>query len=455
MRGRRRGLTDGIAGYIGDLPALPWSGTGRSSSRADPRADFVQPVAVLRRGQDPSTRIAETGKVLLARPFVQDGLTAVVLTATGVVGVLAHLHVDLPEGGEGGRRALDALGVGLVLLQTVPLVWRRRAPVSVLSVIIGALFIFSMLGYFPSFAAFGFLVAMYTVAAERDRSTSILAGLSAAVVVLLILVFSREPVEPDALIAECFIVAAAWFLGDGFRIRRGQVVELEHRAVQLERDREERARQAVAEERRVIARELHDVVAHNVSVIVAQAGAAQQVFAMQPEEALVGLGAIEDVGREALVEMRRLTGFLRTESDRTVARSLQPGMRNLEALLAQVREAGVPVTLSIEGEPRPLPAGLDLSAFRIVQEALTNTMKHAGPARADVIVRYRESRLELTISDDGSGPTDPLEGDWRPRYGQLGMRERVTLFGGQLRVGARPGGGYQVVASLCVDEEPS
>jgi len=420
------------------------------ASRAGPLAGPVD--TALHRGHGPSTGIMQIGRALLAKPLVQDCLTAAVLTAAGVVGVLAHLHVDLPEGGEGGRRALDAVGIGLVLLQTVPLVWRRRAPVVVLSLVLGALFVFSLLGYFPSFAAFGLLVALYTVAAERERNISIVAGLSAAVIVLLILVFGREPVEPDALIVECFIVGAAWFIGDSFRIRRSQVVELEHRAVQLEHEREQRARQAVVEERRVIARELHDVVAHNVSVIVAQAGAAQQVFDSAPEDAFTVLGAIEDTGREALVEMRRLTGVLRTDGDRATPLSPQPGMKDLEALVDQVRDAGVPVSLSIRGDPRPLPAGLDLSAFRIVQEALTNTLKHAGPARAEVIVRYEPSGLNLTISDDGSGP--PAEGEWRPRYGQLGMSERVALFGGELRVGLRPGGGYQVVASLLVDEDP-
>jgi signal transduction histidine kinase len=394
-------------------------------------------------------------RFLFAKPLVQDTLIAVLLTAASLVGVVTHLQVDIPEGGSDvNGRGLDTLGIGLILLQTIPLMWRRRAPVLVLSMTAASLFLFSLLGYFRSLAAFGFLVALYTVAAHRERRTSIPAGTACVVVVFLILLMGKEALEPDALIAEYLFVGAAWFLGDGLRIRRGQVLLLEDRATRLERDREEQTQRAVAAERRVIARELHDVVAHNVSVIVAQAGAAQRIFGSQPEEALTSLGAIEHMGREALVEMRRLMGFLRTDTDQEATRSPQPGLNNLEALVGQVRETDIPVMLRIEGIPRAVPAGLDLSAFRIIQEALTNIVKHAGPARAEVVVRYGESRLELMIADDGSGPTSDPDST-RPRYGHLGMRERVALFGGELRVGAGPRGGYQVEASLPLDGKTS
>lgn len=400
--------------------------------------------------------IGEAGKHLFAKPMVQDSLIAAALTATSLIGVLAHLPVELPEsGGDVALRDIDAVGIGLVMLQTVPLVWRRRAPVLVLSVTAGAFLLFSVLGYFHSFASFGFLVALYTVAAHRDRRTSIRAGIASAVVILLIVLLGREPTELDGIIAGCLIVGAVWFIGAGLHVQRGQVVQLEDRATRLEREREELTQRAVSQERRVIARELHDVVAHNVSVMVAQAGAAQRIADTQPQEALATLGAIEHAGRAALVEMRRLMGFLRTEIDRDVTHSPQPAMDNLETLLAQVRGAGIPVTLRIEGTPRPLPAGLDLSAFRIVQEALTNVIKHAGPARADVVVHYGESRLLLTIDDNGLGPETRHVRPPQPRYGQLGMRERVALFGGELRVGARPQGGYEVTASLPLDGQPS
>jgi signal transduction histidine kinase len=390
-----------------------------------------------------------------SKPTVQDAVIAALLAAASIWGVLAHIQVDIPEGGsEAANRSLDALGIGLILLQTIPLAWRRRAPLPVLSIVAAALFLFSLLDYPRSLAAFGFLMALYTVAAHRDRRTSVPAGIGCALVVLLILLMSKEALEPDAFIAEYLLLGATWFLGDSLRARRGQVVLLEDRATRLEREREDRAQRAVAEERRVIARELHDVVAHNVSVMVAQAGAAQRIFDAQPGEARDALSAIEEMGREALVEMRRLMGFLRTDTDDEAARSPQPGLNNLEVLVKQVREAGIPVSLKIEGDPRPIPAGLDLSAFRIIQEALTNVLKHAGPARVEVVVRYRQDHLEILVADDGTGlhgQPDSL----RPRYGHLGMRERVALFGGELRTGERPGGGYEIAASLPLDEEAS
>jgi signal transduction histidine kinase len=365
------------------------------------------------------------------------------------VGLLVHLHVDLPEGGTDLMNArLDTLGIVLALLQTVPLVWRRVAPVLVLAVCSVAMFLFFSLGYLPSFASFGFLLALYSVAAHRERRISIPAALWSAFVVLMILFSSREPLELDAIFAEGLVVGAVWFIGDGLRTKRSQVSTLEDRATRFEREREEAAQEAVAEERRVIARELHDMVAHNVSVIVAQSAAAQRVLDDDPEGGRFALRSIEEAGREALVEMRQLLGLLRTDHDRPDVRHPQQGLDDVGTLLTQVREAGVHVSLTVEGTRRPLPAGLDLSAFRIVQEALTNVLKHAGAANADVGIRYDRSILHLTIADDGSGPSDVDPDPLRARYGHLGMRERVGLFGGRLRVGPRLGGGYEVVASL-------
>ncbi len=395
-------------------------------------------------------------KLLLSKPWVQDCLIAAALTATSLVGAATHLRVDLPEGGgDVNLRSLDVLGVALLLLQTATLAWRRRAPALVLMVVTASIFLYSTLGYFRSFASFGFLIALYTIAAHRNRRLSVPAGIGGALIVLLILVIGREPIEPDTIIAEFLIVGAAWFIGDGFRIRRGQFEQLADRAARLEQAGEEIARHAVVEERRVIARELHDVVAHNVSVIVAQAGAAQQIRATAPEEAFGALGAIERTGREALVEMRRLMGFLRTESEQTAMLAPQPGLQNLSVLVDQVRDAGLSTVLTIEGIPRPVPPGLDLSAFRIVQEALTNILKHASAAQAEVAVQFEESRLVLVIDDNGCGARERDADASRPKYGHLGMRERIGLFGGELHVGARPGGGYRVKASLPLDSDPS
>jgi signal transduction histidine kinase len=410
----------------------------RSVARADPARPPTGPDRV--RG-------------FFGRPIVQDTLIAAALTAIALVGLFTRLHVDLPEGGgDAMRHTVDTLGIALLLLQTATLIWRRKAPVLVLAVITASLFVYSMVGYFRSFASFGFLIALYTVAAHRDRRISIPAGLACGVVVLLILALGHEEIEPDTVIVECLIVGAAWFIGDGYRIRRGQYVQLEERAQRLELAGEELARHAVAEERRVIARELHDVVAHNVSVIVAEAGAAQRISDSHPGEALATLGPIEHTGREALIEMRRLTGFLRTESE-LPSRAPQPGLHDLDALVDHAGHAGLPIRLTIEGSPRPVSPGLDLSAYRIVQEALTNALKHAGPAHVDVVVRYESNRLLLIVDDDGVGPSRRGSDTTRPKYGHLGMRERVALFGGRLQVGGRPGGGFRVVASLPIDPE--
>jgi signal transduction histidine kinase len=392
----------------------------------------------------------------LSDPLVQDTFIATRLTAASLIGLLVHLQVDLPEGGtDATNRSLDTLGVTLALLQTVPLIWRRVAPVFVLAVCSTAMFLFFFLGYLPSFASFGFVLALYTVAAHRDRRISIPAALASAAVVLMILVVSREPIQLDTIFSECLVVGAVWFIGDGLRVKRSQVIILEDRATRLEREREAAAQKAVAEERRVIARELHDMVAHNVSVIVAQSAAAQRVFDTRPEEGRAALHSIEDSGREALVEMRRLLGLLRTDDDRPDVRDPQQGLDDIQTLLSQVREAGLPVELRVEGSPRPLPAGLDLQAFRIIQEALTNVLKHAGPARAAVSIRYGESRLDLKITDDGRGSDVKEQDPRRARYGHLGMRERVGLFRGHLRVGPRRGGGYEVVASLPLHADPT
>ena len=383
-----------------------------------------------------------------ASPIAQDTIVAAALALAALAGIAAHFDMDLLEADRDVFRRFDLLGLLLVGVQTVPLALRRRAPVWVLGATGAGLLSFSVLGYRPSLASFGFLVALYTVAAHRDRPVSVPAGVVAGVPLLLSLLLDRRRIAPDTFIADYLIVGAAWFLGDGLRLRRGRVVQLEDRAARLEREREERVRQAVMEERRVIARELHDIVAHNVSIMVAQAGGARRVFDGHPEDARSSLGCIEEIGREALAEMRRMTGFLRIDAD-SGAPDLAPppGMRDLGTLVAQVREAGLPVSVRTEGLPRPLPVALDLSAYRITQEALTNVLKHAGhTAHARVVVAYEAAGLRLTIEDDGDGAAG--RGGTRMGFGQLGMRERVALFGGRLSVGNRPGGGYRVIAYL-------
>jgi signal transduction histidine kinase len=251
--------------------------------------------------------------------------------------------------------------------------------------------------------------------------------------------FSASGTRPGAWLA----FAIAWLVGRDLRRRRQRVADLEDRAAQLEREREEQAQLAVAEERGRIARELHDVIAHGVSVIVVQAQAGPHLVGDQ-ERVLDVFRAIESNGRDALVELRRLLGILRSE-DEQLAIGPQPGLGSLQSLVEQVRASGLPVELRIEGEPVHLPAGIDLSAYRIVQEALTNVVKHAGDAAVVVVIRYEAHALELDVVDDGRGRAMSLNGSG---HGLIGMRERVALYGGTLKTGTRDSGGYAVRARL-------
>jgi signal transduction histidine kinase len=252
---------------------------------------------------------------------VQDALLAMVLTGTALFGALNELHVDLPEGGsDENARSLDGLGIVLVCCQTLPLIRRRRAPVWVLGVVSIAMLAFFALGYLPSIASIGFLVALYSQAAYREPPWSILGCVWGAGVIIALQLVGSEPVEPDMLIGGTLIAVAAWSMGDGTRMRREQVVILEDRAMRLEREREAATAKAVVEERRVIARELHDVVAHNVSVIVAQSGAAQRIGRSHPEDAFASLGSIE-ARRDAPADGAAPNGRRRWGNARTSARA--------------------------------------------------------------------------------------------------------------------------------------
>jgi signal transduction histidine kinase len=221
------------------------------------------------------------------------------------------------------------------------------------------------------------------------------------------------------------------------------VGDREQRARIAERERDLAAREAVVDERARIARELHDVIAHNVSMIVVQAGAERRMLGRPDATTHDVLQTIEQIGRSALTEMRRLVGMLRSDGDDPL--TPQPGLGDLPRLVTQVREAGLPVELSIEGEPRELPVGIGLSAYRIIQEALTNALKHAGEAHATVHVRYGVDSLELEVVDDGAGS----QGEARPGgHGLVGMRERVALYGGQLDTSRGANGGFSVRALL-------
>jgi signal transduction histidine kinase len=225
-------------------------------------------------------------------------------------------------------------------------------------------------------------------------------------------------------------------------------LETQNRELELQREAE--ARRAVLEERVRIARELHDVVAHHVSLMGVQAGVARTLFARRPEEAVEAISAVETGSRQAIAELQQLVGVLRRHEEGE-DRAPQPGLGQLPGLVDHMRQAGLPVALRVEGERRPLPAGIELSAYRIVQEALTNTLKHAGRASAEVHVRYREQGVEVEVLDDGRGAAAPAGNGRGGGKGLLGMRERVGVHGGHLEAGARPDGGFRVHAILGED----
>jgi signal transduction histidine kinase len=243
-----------------------------------------------------------------------------------------------------------------------------------------------------------------------------------------------------------FIAVTPWIVGRAMRGRVRQSEELERRAERLERER----LVAVAEERARIARELHDVIAHSVTVMVVQAGAAEEVLKRDPERAVEPLRSVQETGRQALVEMTRLVGLLRDGSEE-VGLEPQPGLGEVPALVAQVREAGLPVELRVEGEERRLPPALELTAYRVVQEALTNALRHAGDAHAEVRLRYGADALDVEVADDGPGDAGGFSGG----HGLDGVRERVSVFDGEFSAGPRPGGGFAVRARLPLAAEPA
>jgi signal transduction histidine kinase len=327
---------------------------------------------------------------------------------------------------EGDRAAL----VPTALAMTLPLAWRRRWPLATVLVVFGAAALQELLTTPPDGIAgvTALLVASYSVAAYSDRRPAIV-GLAGA------LALSVSSAVGDAAFA-WVLIGGAWGAG---RIVRRQNLLLDA----LAREQAVRERTAVADERARLARELHDVVAHSVSTMVVQAEAGELLVARDPKQARDAFVSITSSGRQALGELRRMLGLLRS-GDGEPALGPQPGLAQLQALVEQIRGVGLPVELSIEGEPRPLPAGVDLSAYRIVQEALTNTLKHARPARAQVTVRYRADDLELEVLDDGRSSANGSHGG----HGITGMRERVRLYGGSLETGGRAEGGFSVRARL-------
>ena len=392
----------------------------------------------------------DLGRIVAAlrrHPLVADVTLAVALAAlaaaTGVALVAPRAQVEPPS-----APAIVAWAVALA----APLVLRRRWPLVVLAVTTLHFTRYWAVGQLNEIASWVILgVAVYSAAAYADRRRArwvcgaCLLWLIGSGVVLSARAGPIGTVEVAAIaMFDALPFLLAWPLGTMMRRLREYRAVLEERNRQLDQEREVNARRAVLEERVRIARELHDVVAHHVSVMGVQAGVARRLFDRDPAEAVAAIGSVETASRQAIADLQQLVGVLRQDQGDDLAP--QPSLQRLPELVEHMRRAGLPVELTVQGRRGRLPAGVELSAYRIIQEALTNTLKHAGPAQAGVTVRYGNGSVELEVVDDGQGPPPG-----RPRSGSkglVGMRERVSLYGGRLDAGARPGGGFRVHAVL-------
>lgn len=350
----------------------------------------------------------------------------------------------------------DATIMAFTVAVAVPLVWRRRWPRAVFAVVALASFAQWLAGIQFMPANVAVLVGVYTLAADCAYRWGIAAALTAELGAVLEVSQQWRSTgfgqQRNAFLGFSLVICGVWILGVYISTRREYLRSLEEKAARLERERDTQIQMAMAAERARIARELHDVVAHNVSVIVVQADGAGYAIDTDPERAKRALETISGTGRQALTEMRRLLGVLREGDGQGVGETFapQPGLEQLTELVDQVRASGLPLELVIEGDPHPLPTGLQLAVFRIVQEALTNTLKHAGSAATALVrLRYGDASIEVGVEDDGVGKAAPDDG---LGHGLVGMRERAAMYGGSVEAGPRAGGGFRVNASLPLRE---
>jgi signal transduction histidine kinase len=360
-------------------------------------------------------------------PLVADALLALGVLAISVIGV-THEH------------AVASVAFSFALV--VPLVWRRRAPLPVFLVISAVAFAQWLAGLELT-ADIALLVAIYTVAAhESRRRLALAAGILEIGIVLATLRWTNTA-DLLVLVFLTGMATAAVVLGVNVQTRRAYLEALEERAAQLERERDQQGQLAAAAERARIAREMHDIVAHNLSVMVALADGAGFMAPSDPERSAGAMEQVSRTGRHALGEMRRLLGVLRDDGEAALAP--QPGLADLDALLEQVRAAGLPVTLETSGSRGSLGPGAELTVYRLVQEALTNTLKHAGTdAHATVRLRYEPDGVEVEVTDDGRGLAPVGAGG----QGLSGMRERAAVYGGEVEAGPASSGGWRVYSRL-------
>lgn len=338
---------------------------------------------------------------------------------------------------------------------------RTRHPLEVLAVCLVATTWSALAGYPEDGLPVVCMIALYTVAANAPRRQSVLGAAAVAAVIVGLTLANAQGLTPGSAMGNFAMFGVAFALGHYVRVRRAYLGELELRAAATDENRRRAAEQAVAEERLRIARELHDVVAHAMSVVAVQSGVAAHVIDREPGPARSMLETINETSRQALTEMRRLLGVLRSEGGAPGADlAPAPGLADLPALVASMDGTGVTVSLDVSGDARTAGPGVELTAYRLVQEALTNVVRHAGPAHVDVRVRAGEGEVAIDVVDDGRGAASAAEHDRAAPdpagggHGLIGMRERVDLYGGTLQAGPRAGGGFAVSAVLRADQEP-
>ena len=376
----------------------------------------------------------------------RDAAVAIVLLGLMVVSIASKAP-------GAGQRGADLAAYVLAVPLTLPFAVHRRWPIASLICVLAAFGTYAIASYavYPGISVFAML---FGVAAHSDRRHSVTAlVLCVASMVTALAIQPAGVATSSDWTSSLLAVAVAWLAGENQRSRRARWAALKERAAMLENEREERDRRAVADERLRIARDLHDIVSHTMSVIAVQAATGHHLLDRDIEAARRALSNVETASRGALVEMRRMLGVLRDDDDIPGSRAPAPGMAGLGDLLARVRDSGLGVSTTIDDDIPPLPASVDLAAYRIVQESLTNVMKHGGPV-AFVNVTCSATELCIEVADNGRAEgTVPTAGD-TPGHGVIGMRERVAVYGGDFSAGPRPAGGYRVAARLPLSGSP-
>jgi signal transduction histidine kinase len=366
------------------------------------------------------------------------------LAVTVTVGLVGYTWAEL------GASPASAAGTALAAVMGAGIWWRRRAPVAAAVTLAGAGGLYDLAVQQTGVVLLApVLLAFYSIGAYAPLPRAALGlALGLALTVLGYVGEFRSLGEwLENVVFAGLVAGSVWAGGVAVRVSRRRAAQLADLAAQLEREREEKARLAVAAERARIARELHDIVAHGISVIAVQAGSGRHTLKADAEGANEAFRAIESTSRQALVEMRRLLGLLR-EGNEPATAAPPPGIDRHAELIEQARGAGLYVSVDVEGEPRALPTGIDLAAYRILQEALTNVRKHAPGARAAVRIRYGEHDFEIEVRDHGAGVGGAPPSGEGGGHGLIGMRERVALYRGEVDAGPLPDGGFRVHARL-------